>query len=123
MGVEYTMSVNSFNEPEKKEGFKAMATLIIRLLLLDPGTYLSDPEMGVGVITKYRYCEATELSKLRQDIMKQLHKYLPEVNAEDIAVGYNRDKQLIIEIKSSSGATYLLGTADFESVVLMDIIT
>ena len=49
---EYLMSVNKINEPVVETEQRAIALLLLRLILLEPGSDPLHPDMGVG-ITKY----------------------------------------------------------------------
>ena len=60
---EYHFDVNDFKEPRETTGRKAIGVLIVRLLLLEPGTDPNRPEMGVGLVSKYRYMFPTRLSR------------------------------------------------------------
>ena len=52
---EYVIGTNDFKQPEEYLGKKAVGLLVERLLLLEPGTDPMRPEMGVGLVSKYRY--------------------------------------------------------------------
>lgn len=52
--------------------------VLVHLLLLEPGTIQSHPEMGVGLVSKYRYSMEHEIDKLRDDFRTQIQKYLPQ---------------------------------------------
>ena len=75
---ESTMTVNSFNEPLDYKNRDAIALLLLRLLLLEPGTNNSHPEMGVGIVSKYRFSMDDDLEELKTDIKNQIATYLPE---------------------------------------------
>jgi hypothetical protein len=55
LGDDYVFSINPINKPELLEGAKAVYTLLVRLFLLNPGTYQSNPDMGIGLVKNYRY--------------------------------------------------------------------
>lgn len=60
--------------------------LLTRLILLDPGTISSHPEMGIGIATRYRYSlEGTEVT-LQADIRNQIDTYLPEFRGAQVQV-------------------------------------
>lgn len=73
---EYLISTNDFKRPKIVYGKKAIGVLIVRLLLLEPGTNPMRPEMGVGLASKYRYMFPDRLADLKRDIYDQLDKYL-----------------------------------------------
>ena len=47
---EYFLSLDNFNRPAEVEGGKAVAYLIARLIMLDPGAHPLHPTMGEGLI-------------------------------------------------------------------------
>ena len=75
---EFTFSVDDFGDPKVLKNGEAIATLLTRLLLLDPGTFQSHPKMGVGLVSKYRYSLETQINTLRDDFRAQIEKYLPQ---------------------------------------------
>jgi len=83
MATEYLLSINKFDRPKKyvdSEGKPAATqTLITRLILMDPGTIQHHPDMGVGIVSRYRYSNTDDLPALRHDIEDQCHTYLPEL--------------------------------------------
>lgn len=80
------MSINDFNEPKEYVNAEAVMALFTRLLLLDPGTIQSHPEMGVGLVTRYRYSlEGAEVT-LQADIRQQINTYLPQFAGAEVIV-------------------------------------
>ena len=108
---EYSLSINSFNNPDELKRADAACLLIMRLILLTPGTIQTHPEMGVGLITKYRFMYDTELQNLKKLITDQINLYLPELNLTSVELTLNpKDlKELIIQIKIEN-TLYVLQT-------------
>ena len=108
---EYSLSINSFNNPDELKRADAACLLIMRLILLTPGTIQTYPEMGVGLITKYRFMYDTELQNLKKLITDQINLYLPELNLTSVELTLNpKDlKELIIQIKIEN-TLYVLQT-------------
>lgn len=102
------MSVNKFDKPTKlvdRENFpSATQVLITRLILLEPGTIQSHPEMGVGIVSRYRFTDADDLTRLEQDIADQVSKYLPELHDVDVDI-QNFETTIRITL-SSNGLVY-----------------
>lgn len=73
---EYLISTDDFRQPKEVYGKKAVGVLMVRLLLLEPGTDPMRPEMGVGLVSKYRYMFPDRLTDLKKDITDQLARYL-----------------------------------------------
>ncbi len=93
---EYMVSINAFKRPEIKKNQQAICMLLLRLLLLEPGSDPLHPEMGVG-ITKFRYGMNT-LDKLRTRISDQLRTYLPCYPASNVRIELTGDHLLNVYI-------------------------
>ena len=100
MGVyrEYTLSTNSFKKPRVLTGKPAIATLLVRLILLEPGTDPNHPEMGIGLVSKYRFLTEELALDLMDDIKKQVSLYLPELQCTNVEIGYSSEKIAIIKV-------------------------
>ena len=100
---EYSFSIDDFENPKVYKNPEAVAVLLTRLLLLEPGTIQSHPEMGVGLYSKYMYSvNGINVSNLKKDIQKQIVTYLPDYQSASVNV--NQDKETIyitIEIDST----------------------
>ena len=93
------MSVDDFKNPKTYSDREAVCVLLVRLLLLEPGTFQSHPNMGVGLVSKYRY-GVDVASDLQSNFKNQIELYLPQLqgcrvnvtqsgNVLNIAVEYN----------------------------------
>lgn len=100
------LSVDDFNRPKILEGREAISTLLVHLILLEPGTYASHPTMGVGLVSRYRYNDEESLEQLQQDIEEQITTFLPEFEAVNVNVYMDRhsptkntNNEIVIEIE------------------------
>lgn len=93
---EYLFSVNNFNRPQVVEKHRAIGLLLIRLILLDPGSDPLHPEMGVG-IRSYRYAVG-RLEELRRRVENQINTYLPCFPSSDVTIVQTPDHVCNIEI-------------------------
>lgn len=93
---EYLISVNKLNEPIVEKEQRAIALLLLRLILLDPGSDPLHPDMGVG-IRKYRYSVKT-LTELKKRVQQQIERYLPDFIASEVNITINSNKTCNIEI-------------------------
>lgn len=84
--MEGIFSTNKYNMPTVLEGREELSILIIRLLLLEPGSNPLHPEMGVGVIQRYSNCEHEDLPDLEAEIEKQILIYLPMYQHAEVKV-------------------------------------
>ena len=95
---EYVLSTNLFKKPKVLVGKQAIATLLVRIILLEPGTDPLNPEMGVGLVSKYRFLTDDLSSDLQANIKSQISKYLPELQCASVDLEYTTDKSIIIKI-------------------------
>ena len=79
-------SINNFCTPKMIDGVSAIGMQILRLILLEPGTYESHPDMGVGIVSRFRYSFEGNAGQLKNEIQKQISKYLPQVQAASVYV-------------------------------------
>lgn len=95
---EYLLDTNNFEEPRILTDQQAIAALLTRLILLEPGTNPLFPTMGVGLVSKYRYMMQDKESALKNDIKNQIATFLPQANCTNVKLIYNSDKTIDIEI-------------------------
>lgn len=93
---EYLLKTNAFKTPVVLENQQAIAMLLMRLILLDPGSDPLHPDMGVGV-RQYRYAMGKE-EELKQRIQDQISQYLPCFPAGNVEFEVTSDKLLNIKI-------------------------
>ena len=106
---EYLFSVNVFNEPVEKTGQHAIALLLVRLILLNPGSDPLHPDMGVG-IQQYRYTMNT-LPELKKRVEDQIATYLPMFNSAKVDLTITPDKMCNINI-SFDDTVYIYDSHD-----------
>ena len=76
---EIGVGLNAFNKPVEYSGVEAWVRLITELFFTIPGTYSTDPELGIGIQTyRYTYSEDTK-PKLESKCNEQIRKYLPDI--------------------------------------------
>lgn len=83
---DYLLSINEFVQPKILKGEQAAFVDIIRLFLLEPGTNQTHPEMGIGIRSRYRFSDTSEISKLKQEVKSQMEIYLPNLLIMDVQV-------------------------------------
>lgn len=96
---EYSLKVNDFNEPKVYEKQQALMLLLTRLILLEPGTFQSHPDMGVGLISNFRYRvdDGSLVSDLKSRIQSQINTYLPFLDGVNVLVEIH-DKSFYVTI-------------------------
>lgn len=81
---EYLFSVNQLNKPEQVEGTEAIGMLLMRLILLNPGSSHLHPDMGVG-IERYRFA-LNKLDELKNVIDYQIRTFLPNFQSANVEI-------------------------------------
>lgn len=121
---EYVLSINEFMQPKVLSGDQAAYTDIIRLMLLDPGTNQTHPNMGIGLRSRYRFSDASEISKLREELKLQMQTYLPYLLTMDVQIE-TYGTTLAIFITSDDDTIYGIGyntdTGNIGGLTLDDI--
>lgn len=84
--MEGLLSTNKYNLPKVLEGKEEVSVLIIRLLLLEPGTNPLHPEMGAGLLQRYKNCSTEDIPDLELEIKNQITTYLPDYQQADVKV-------------------------------------
>lgn len=93
---EYICSIDRFNKPIVKTKKEAIGLLLLRLILLEPGSDPLHPDMGVG-IRRYRYTMGT-LDELKNRVYNQISTYLPCFPSSNVNIVVNPDHTCNIEI-------------------------
>ncbi len=117
---EYMLDLDPFKKPKIIGNKEALATLLVRLILLEPGTNPLFPEMGVGLVSKYRFLQPGDDSDLKEDIRQQVATYLPDAVMQDITFTYNDDKTVNIEMIVND-MTFIYDSSLLVPITLKDI--
>lgn len=94
---EYCMSIDNFKRPVVYKNQQAIAVLLTRLILLDPGSDPLHPDMGVG-IASYRFSVESGIEDLRMKVSKQIETYLPCFSSPIVDITITPEKLCNIEI-------------------------
>jgi len=98
---ELVLGVNVLNKPGERSGPAAWAQLILQLIFLRPGTYPSQPNMGVGIQDyDYEFVEVA-VEKLNSIIPAQVAMYLADIPVDSIMVSsfeYQGKQIMMIQI-------------------------
>lgn len=113
------IDIDNFNRPKIIKDVEAYYTMLVRLILLNPGTIKTHPNMGVGLIRNWRFCDHEELPELERVIYNQISTYLPQLLVADVKIRYE-DKTLVLEIILEK-ERIVLETSDFKELTLKDI--
>lgn len=93
---EYLLSINDYKTPSKLEGDMAVGLLLVRIIMMEPGSDPLHPTMGLG-IKKYRY-GINNLEQLRSDCQYQIDTFLPCFPDATVNIALTKDRICIIEI-------------------------
>ncbi len=116
MGIrESAFSVDDFKNPKIYKNAEAIATLLTRLLLLEPGTIQSHPEMGVGLMSRYRYGVEGSASDLQANYQRQIETYLPDFSGARVSVKQVR-KEYQISVKLEHEIFHIFYDAEKQSI-------
>lgn len=81
---------------------------IVYLLLLDPGTFQTHPEMGVG-IRRYRFISDDDiLATIKTSIVDQMNRFLPNIDVNTVSLSIIDGVTLGIAIDTANGV-YAIG--------------
>ena len=116
--TEPVLSVDEFDNPKIYKNAEAVMVLLTRLILLNPGTIQSHPDMGVGIV-KYRYSTNT-LDKLQERVANQIDTYLPFYQNVSVSIILTPDKICNIEI-GIGDTVYIYDSKAFKPITLTDI--
>jgi hypothetical protein len=78
------------------------------------------PEMGVGIVSKYRYLGADQEKNLTRDITNQINTFLPEATCTNVELIYNNDKSVDIEI-TVDGTIFVYQSSKLAPITLDDM--
>lgn len=99
---EYTLDVNAYGTPLDYKNFNALGTLIMRLILLEPGTITHSPRMGVGLISKYRYMQSDKLDSFINEVKTQIKDYIDPTAVVDMDVNITDQNVMVMDMKINS---------------------
>ena len=117
---EYLLDTDNFAQPKVITDQQAIAALLTRLILLEPGTNPLFPTMGVGLVSKYRYMMQDKEYQLKDDIKNQINTFLPQATCTNVNLIYNDDKTIDIEI-TVDDTVFVYQSSKLVPIVLSDL--
>lgn len=99
--AELLLGINVFDQPAASSGAKAWGLLVANLLLMVPGTIVSDPEMGCD-IGQYEFSFIDDVvDDIEENIRNQISTYLPDIPLETLTIenGANSGSPGVLYIK------------------------
>lgn len=95
---EYILKTNTVNETDFFSEQKAVALLVLRLLILEPGKNKIFPNMGLGLCTRKRFTLESDLNILEIETEAQINTYLPQYRSTSVNYSITNSKNLIVTI-------------------------
>lgn len=121
---EYLLTTDEFRNPKVLDGAKAIGILLVRLLLMEPGTNPLHPDMGVGIGPRYRFITDSDLDQLYTRVKEQINTYLPSLffSSAQVNLDIKSNKMLVITIVAD-GTSYVYDTEETDNPIeLSDLI-
>lgn len=116
---EYLLSVDDFNQPETTDDKKSTYLELVRLIMLEKNVFQTHPNMGVGIVSRYRYSYTTDIEELRSDISDQIATYLPKLLPVDVVV---TETDMVTTIKITVDGTLYEIVFDKKTKTISDLI-
>ena len=109
---EYLLSTNAYLEPDIVKDANAYAILLVRLLLLEPGTNPLHPDMGVGIGPKYRFILDKDIPTLQAKIESQIATYMPSEfkDTATVTLSLNAESKYLSIVIEAYGVRYVYDT-------------
>lgn len=122
--TEYLMSIDKKKSPKRVTGENADKLMLMRLILMEPGLYETHPEMGVGLVSKYRYKDIDSIkANLPTAIKTQISYYLPHIIDPQITIEFGyKDNQNCILISILSEQIQTVITVNEETRTLVSLL-
>lgn len=82
--TEPLLSVDKYYKPLVAKDENYVTLLLVRLILLEPGTFQTHPDCGVGLVSKFRYATDVDMVELQKRIKDQIMLYLPQYSLVNV---------------------------------------
>lgn len=82
--IEPLLSVDKYYKPLVAKDENYATLLLVRLILLEPGTFQTHPDCGVGLVSKFRYATDVDMVELQKRIKDQIMLYLPQYSLVNV---------------------------------------
>lgn len=103
--TEPLLSVDKYYKPLVATDTNYATLLLVRLILLEPGTFQTHPDCGVGLVSKFRYATDVDMAELQKRIKDQIMLYLPQyslVNVKCVLGDSKTGEEKVIKIYITS---------------------
>lgn len=82
--TEPLLSIDKYYKPLVAKDENYATLLLVRLILLEPGTFQTHPDCGVGLVSKFRYATDVDMVELQKRIKDQIMLYLPQYSLVNV---------------------------------------
>lgn len=83
--MDHLFATNNFSKPKSISGKDEIHIQLLRLLNMTPGTMPNNPDMGVGILTKFKFGSEEQAEELEERISSQILDYIG-VQADQVTV-------------------------------------
>jgi hypothetical protein len=122
MALEYLLRTNEYKKPHVLSGRDAIATKLVILLNMKPGTDPMHPEMGVDMPGRYRFCGQDDIDDLQEEINNQIETYFPIDISLSTNVKVVWDNSVIRAHITVDNTVYPFSTSDDGTMSLDDVL-
>lgn len=95
--------------------------LIIKLILLNPGSIESFPKMGIGLVQNWRYMSEDDVPKLKETMEHQISTYLPHLTNVQMDLKLDNNKILYTSIMFNGEAVILSSNLETKEIKLINL--
>lgn len=122
---EHLMSVTKTQTPKILTGVLGDEMMIVRLIFMEPGLYETHPDMGVGLVSKYRFKDIDSIEATLPDAIKgQMRTYMPQITDPEVIVSFKKesDGSNTIQIAITSEEIQTIISVDEETRQLVSLL-
>jgi hypothetical protein len=84
---EFNLDINDYGKASTCKDLLALAKLIQSLFLIEPGTYPSHSDLGIGIRSyEFEVLDDTTLREIKEKAIKQIGEYIPNNYVYDVRI-------------------------------------
>lgn len=114
------LDINEFNKNASYDDIYSLVSMVQTLIIMEKGTYPNHPDMGIGIRNyKFEFMDSITLNELRDNIVTQINKYLPNTLISNINVKTIRNE---LENKNNTVIVLIEFSQDDRTDIPKDVI-
>ena len=121
LNIDYALSIDNFNHPKILKDKDCAINLVIKLMLLNPGSIESFPKMGVGLVENWRYMTEDDIPALTREIENQIATYLPHLSNVQVDLRLDSNKVLYANLVFDGAMVLISSNLETKEVKLINI--